>query len=101
MPRQPIRLQTDNGREFFNSTFLNLMKTSNIKHFARYSDKKATIVERFNLTLKSRLFTFMTAHGSIKWADSLQMHITAYNNSVHRIIGMKPLAVIKSDENRI
>ena len=32
--RHPRRLQTDKGKKFFNSTFVGLMKSHNIQHFA-------------------------------------------------------------------
>ena len=40
-PRLPKRLQTDKGKEFFNSTFAALMRRHGISHFASESDQKA------------------------------------------------------------
>ena len=60
-PRCPARLQTDKGLEFFNSQFAALMKRHKIEHFASNSDQKKACVERFNRTIKTRLFTYMTA----------------------------------------
>ena len=53
--RKPLNLQTDDGKEFYNSTFAALMKQKNIHHFSTSGDTKASIVERFNRTFKERL----------------------------------------------
>ena len=50
--RQPQNLQTDAGKEFYNKHFQALMKGKNIHHFSTSGDTKASIVERFNRTLK-------------------------------------------------
>ena len=54
--RTPINLQTDDGKEFHNSTFAALMKQKNIHHFSTSGDTKASIEERFNRTFKERLY---------------------------------------------
>lgn len=99
--RQPRRLQTDKGKEFFNSSFGNLIKTFGIHHFASESDQKAAVVERFNRTIKSRIWTYLTYRGSTRWVDAIEDIIGAYNKSFHRSIGMAPIDVRKKDENRL
>ena len=44
-PRHPRRLQTDKGKEFFNSDFQTLVKRHGIQHFASESKQKAAVVE--------------------------------------------------------
>ena len=51
-------LQTDAGKEFYNQTFQTLMKTQEIHPFSTHGDAKASIVERFNRTLKSKLYRY-------------------------------------------
>ena len=63
--RKPINLQTDDGKEFRNSTFAALMKKKNIHHFSTSGDTKASIVERFNRTFKERLYRYFTMHPTI------------------------------------
>ena len=47
-------LQTDKGKEFYNKHVEALLKRRNIKHFSAANDnKKASMVERFNQTLRS------------------------------------------------
>ena len=70
-PRKPERFQTDKGKEFFNREFADLMRENDIQHFASESDQKAAVVERFNRTLKTRIWTYLSAKRTKKWADVL------------------------------
>ena len=45
-PRHSQRLQTDKGKEFFNSDFQAMMKRHGIQHFASESELKAAVVAR-------------------------------------------------------
>lgn len=91
--RVPQRLQTDQGKEFFNADVSAFLRSKKIKHFASHSDKKAAVVERFNRTLKSRLWKYFTANNTRRYVDILQDVVHAYNNSPHRSIGMRPVDV--------
>ena len=48
----PEIIQFDDGKEFFNNKIYDLFKKHNIKYFSSKSEKKASIVERLNRTLK-------------------------------------------------
>ena len=37
--RKPLKLESDRGTEFYNSIFQNLLKTKNIQHYSRFTDK--------------------------------------------------------------
>jgi hypothetical protein len=100
-PRTPERLQTDKGKEFFNREFADLMRNNGIQHFASESDQKAAVVERFNRTLKTRIWTYLSAKRTKKWAYVLPAILTAYNGSYHRSIGMAPNKVTAEDQDRI
>ena len=100
-PRHPRRQQTDKGKEFFNSNFHALMKRNGIQHFASESGKKAAVVERFNRTIKTKIWTYLSDRGTVRLVDVIQDLVDAYNNSRHRSIGMAPSDVKKKDENRL
>ena len=57
-PRQPQCLQKDNGKEFLHLDFQALKKRYGIQHFASKSEQKAAVVERFNRTIKIRIWTY-------------------------------------------
>ena len=100
-PRKPERLQTDRGKEFLNKDVKALLKDKGVELFQTFSDKKAAVVERFNRTLKTRIWTYFSATETKRYIDVLPEIVTAYNNSYHRSIGMPPALVRTADENRI
>lgn len=100
-PRKPKRVQSDKGKEFFNKEFASLMKRHSIEHFASNSDQKAAVVERFNRTIKTRLWTYMSDRGTVRWVDVINDIVKSYNQSTHRSIGMPPSQVRKADEARL
>jgi hypothetical protein len=77
------------------------LKKHNIHHFSSFSDKKASIVERVNRTLKERMWKYFTAQNSYRWIDVLDKLVEGYNTSFHRTIKMKPIDVNKSNENQV
>lgn len=97
----PQNIHSDMGKEFFNSEFQRLMQRHHINHYTTYSTKKAAIVERFNRTLKTRMWKQLHIRGTYKWIDILQNIVDDYNNSKHRTIKMKPKNVTKADERRL
>ena len=99
--RKPNHIQTDQGKEFYNKEFKELVKENNINHYSTYSGKKASVVERFNRTLKQNMWKKFTEQGNYKWLEMLSKLVSEYNNRVHRTIGMKPVDVNKKNEQMI
>ena len=93
--RKPKRLQTDKGTEFLNRKVQTFLRHHNIQLFTTQSDKKASIVERFNRTMKGRTYKYFTAKNTYRYVDVLQSLVDGYNNSYHRSIKMKPNSVRK------
>lgn len=52
----PDNFHTDMGKEFFNSHVKKLFDAHKINHYYTCSTKKAAIVERFNRTLKNKMW---------------------------------------------
>jgi hypothetical protein len=97
--RVPVKLQTDKGKEFLNSKFQKLLKENKIRFFTCNNPEiKCSIVERFNRTIKSRIWRYFTEKGTYKYLDTLPEVVEAYNNSYHRSIKMTPTQASR-DEN--
>ncbi|XP_060867430.1 uncharacterized protein LOC132942800 [Metopolophium dirhodum] len=96
LDRSPKLLQLDNGKEFYNTTFDALMTKYGIHKYSTFSILKASIAERFNRTLKGKMYKEFTARGSHEWVSILPKLLDEYNNSYHRTIGMTP---IQADSN--
>jgi hypothetical protein len=59
--RKPINFQTDKGCKFVNKTFLKFLKEEGVHFFTTENeDVKASIVERFNRTLKEKMWRYFT-----------------------------------------
>ena len=54
--RQPEKLHTDKGTGFTNRLFQRFLKDKNILFFASHNETKASIFERFNRTLKGKMW---------------------------------------------
>lgn len=87
-------LQTDRGKEFIGNVLQQFLKENSIRfRVARNPDVKAAVVERFNRTLKDRMFRYFTHKNTKRYIDILQLLVKAYNNTVHSTIKMKPSSV--------
>ena len=95
--RSPKRLQTDKGTEFTNAKVQRFLRERKIEFFTTNSEMKAAIVERFNRTLKTKMWKYFTAQNTRRYVDVLQSLVNGYNQSYHRSIKMKPVDVRKSD----
>ena len=91
--RSPEKLQTDKGAEFLNRNFQSLLKENGIHFFTTNSELKASVVERFNRILKTRMWKYFTAKNNRIYIDILQDIVHGYNNSYHRSIGRAPALV--------
>lgn len=99
--RIPKKLHVDQGKEFYNKEFQALMKKHNIQLYSTFSNLKASICERFNRTLKSKMWKQFSLRGTYKWIDILQDLILEYNTTKHRTIKMKPIDVTAANETKL
>ena len=97
--RHPSKLQSDEGREFFNKTLKVYFASKNVHHYHSYGNTKASLIERFNRTLKDKMWRYFTHKGNHEWLKVLPRLIVAYNASFHRTIGMAPNLVTKRNES--
>lgn len=97
----PKNLQTDMGKEFYNSEFKTLMDKFTINHYSTYSNMKSSIVERVNRTLKNMMWKEFSMQGSYKWLQLLPNIVKQYNSTKHRTTGYKPIEVNRHNEKKI
>ena len=100
-PRRPRRLQTDKGKEFYNAPLRKFFQEKRIHHFSTSGDAKAGLVERFNRTLKGRMYRYFTAANTLRYIDVLPELVAGYNASPHRSIGMAPDQVTSTNEAKV
>lgn len=98
----PQMLQTDRGTEFSNAKVNKLCDEMGVNlFFSQNQDIKCSVVERFNRTLKQRMFKYQTATGSRRYIDVLDKLIEAYNNAHHRSINMTPMQAKSADYSQV
>lgn len=89
--RIPEKLWVDEGKEFYNKTLQAMLKKHNIETYSTYGEHKSAIIERFNRTLKTIMYTHFTSNNDRHWVNMLQDLLTDYNTTVHRTIKMTPV----------
>ena len=99
--RKPNRSQTDRGKEFYNREFKQWTHKHGIHHFSTDGDAKAALVERFNRTLKGRLYRYFTAANTFCFDDQLPRLVEGYNATRHRAIRMAPKDVTWNNEEDV
>ncbi|XP_048589481.1 uncharacterized protein LOC116604600 [Nematostella vectensis] len=96
--RVPEKLQTDDGTEFKNRTFQAFLAERKIHFFTTRSEMKASIVERFNRTLKTWMWRWFTEANTFRYVDMLPKLVENYNHSYHRSIKRAPADVVTPDD---
>lgn len=98
----PTTLQTDKGLEFLNRSVRRLLKEHGVHHFSTHNEEtKASIVERFNRTLKTRMWRYFTKYQTVRYIDALQDFVQSYNDTYHRSIGMAPSQVNAANQEEV
>jgi len=93
-------LQTDKGTEFLNEPFQKLLREKKIRHYTSENDDiKASVVERFNRTLKGVMWRYLTRVSTGRYIDVLPQIVESYNNTYHSSIKMTPSEVNAQNES--
>lgn len=100
--RKPMKIRTDQGKEFNNSTVKNMLRTNKINYYTTQNTEiKAHFAERCIRTIKSKLIKYMHNSNTFKWIDKLKDITDSYNNTIHRSIKTTPASVKKEDEIKL
>lgn len=100
--RKPMKIRTDQGKEFNNSTVKNMLRTNKIDYFTTQNTEiKAHFAERCIRTITSKLIKYMHNSNTFKWIDKLKDITDSYNNTIHRSIKTTPASVKKDDEIKL
>ena len=95
-------LQSDKGTEFLNSTFQTMLRRHNIHFYtSENEDLKASVVERFKRTLKTKMYRYFTHANTRRYVNILDDLLHSYNNTYHRSIGMTPAEVGPHNEEEL
>ena len=99
--RKPLKIESDRGSEFYNSIFQNFLKSKNIQHYSRYTDKGPSIAERVIRTVRNLLKKPIFEKGKADWLSELPSVIKKYNNTIHHSTKMTPIQASKKSNEKI
>ena len=99
--RKPLKLESDRGSEFYNSIFQNFLKSKNIQHYSRYTDKGPSIAERVIRTVRNLLKKPVFEKGKPDWLSELPSVIKKYNNTIHHSTKMTPIQASKKINEKL
>jgi hypothetical protein len=91
-------VRTDNGKEFLNTTFHDVLKQEGIEFsVCRTPDVKCAVIERAHRSLRDTLYKYFTYKNTHRYIDVLQDFVTGYNQTLHTATGMAPAQVCDKD----
>ena len=95
--RKPKLLWVDKGLEFYNKDVKQLVDI-----YSTENEEKSAVVERWNRTMKERMFKYFSANSTKRYIDVLDALVQQYNSRRHSTIKMTPVeASLKINENKV
>ena len=73
-----------------------------MRFFTTYNEEtKASIVESFNRTLKTKMWKYFTHRETLTYVDVLSEMVASYDHTVHRTIGIPPAEVTWANQTTV
>lgn len=92
---------TDAGSEIYNCKVQAFFKKYNVTHFSMHGDPHGSVVERWNRTLKTKMFRQFTAKNTLKYIDILPTLVKAYHHSFNSCLKKKTVNVTPKNQLEI
>jgi len=91
--RKQQKLWTDDCREFYNKN----VKELGVELYSTENEETSSVAERWNRTMKERMYKYFTANDTQKYIDVLDSFVQKYNNTRHSSIKMTPVEASKKE----
>lgn len=95
---KPLNLVIDGGAEFRNRIFSSFCSDQNITLINPDSSTHGAYIERFNRTLQSLIYKYMSENETNTYVNVFQDLVRTYNTRKHRMIGTTPF-IAETDDN--
>ena len=100
--RLPKMLWTYKGSEFISKHFKEFLKREGIELYHTENEEKSSVVERWNKTMKNRMWKMFTVNNNTIYWDKIDKLVDDYNNARHSSIKMTPVeASKKKNESKV
>ena len=96
--RKLNKIWVDKGNEFYNRSMKSWLEKNYIEMSSTHNEAKSVVAERFIITLKTKIYKYITSVSKIAYIDKLDDIVDEYNNTYHRTVKMKSVDV-KSDNH--
>src|SRR6218665_3562718 len=83
--RKPKKLWVDKETEFYKKDVQKLVKLYSTKN-----EEKSCIIERWNRTMREKMFKYCTANSTRRYIDVLESIVARYNETIHSSIKIYP-----------
>ena len=93
--RKPEYLWTDKGKQCYNKFFGDLLNKNKITLYSTENEEKSSVCERWNKTIKTKVWKQFTVRGDTQYLDILPKILEQYNNTKHSLIKMTPTEASK------
>ena len=92
LENKPEKFTTDAGKEFLNRNVRDVLSQFDVQHFIAKSKNKASVAERFNLTIQRLIYQLCRYHNTNDWTLDIVLEKAKkiYLNRKHRTIKMTP-----------
>ena len=98
--RKPEKLWSDKGSEFISKHFKDFLKRHNITLYHTQNEEKSSVVERWNRTIKNKMWKMFSANNNTVYWDKLDKLVDDYNNRKHSSIKMSPTEASKEGNEK-
>ena len=99
--RSPLKIESDRGKEWYNSIFQNFLKNKNIQHYSRFTYNGPSIAEQVKRTVRNFLKKPVFEKGKSDWLSELLSVVKQYNITIHSSIKMTPIQSCKKSKEKI
>ena len=93
--RKPQYLWTDKGKEYYNKNMKEMLEKNDITLYSTENEEKSSVCERWNRTIKTKMWKQFTVQGNTQYLDILPKILSQYSNTKHSSIKMTPLEASK------
>ena len=76
--RRPSKMLVDKGREFYNRDVQKLVEL-----YYKENEEKSCVTDRFNRTIKEKMFKYFSANNRRKFVDVLDLVVNQNNKAIH------------------
>ena len=98
---KPPKIESDRSTEFYNSFFQNILKSKNIRHYSRFTDKGPSIAERVIRTIRNLFKKPVFEKGRTDWLFELPSVFKQYDDTIHHSNKMTPIQASKKSNQKI